>query len=703
MRQRDGCVIGSAAFVAVMLVWLTRPGLAIESGHVTGVVRSEKGAEAGVWVIAETADLPTKLTRIVVTADTGRFLIPDLPAATYKVWVRGYGLVDSKPVSAAPGQTLNLTAAVAATARAAAVIYPADYWYSLIRPPSSREFPGTGAGGNGIAEDLPTQAHWIDAQKQGCMLCHQLGNRATREIQKPHPSETTLGAWDRRVQQGLRSSMMNGAMSRFGRQRGLQMFADWTDRIGAGEVPTAPPRPKGIERNVVLTLWEWGAAEGFVYNATASDKRNPRVNANAPVYGVDTQTDMLTMLDPTRNQSAHLRVPTRIAPGSGRGGTYGLAAPHYPAMDEHRRTWFTTRVRSGRAPEWCKDHESGKYFLPQRGGMQAAYYDPETQQYELFDTCYGTHHLNFAEDANDTLYLSGSEVIGWIDTATFDKTRDERISQGWCPLVLDTNGDGTITKPWNESSREGPIDPTRDTRIDIGTYAVVADPTNAKTVWISSHQFPGRLVRVSIGERPPASCIAEVYEVPSVLDAAVPPVQTGFGPRGVDIDGNGVVWTALSGSGHFASFDRRRCKVLDGPAAVNGRHCVAGWKLYPMPGPVMAGTNPPVRADYHHYNWVDEWDTLGLGKNIPVAAGSNSDSLLALIPGSGEWIVLRVPYPLGFFTRGFSGRIDDPAAGWKGRGVWATYSAEASAHIEGGSGVKPGLVKFQVRPDPLAE
>ncbi len=65
-------------------------------------------------------------------------------------------------------------------------------------------------------------------------------------------------------------------------------------------------------------------------------------------------------------------------------------------------------------------------------------------------------------------------------------------------------------------------------------------------------------------------------------------------------------------------------------------------------------------------------------------------------------MILRVPYPQGFHTRGMDGRIDDPDAGWKGRGMWATYAEAAPWHIEGGKGAKPGLVRFQVRPNPLA-
>ena len=73
-------------------------GVSIGNTDIGGVVTSSKGPEAGVWVIAETKDLPTNFIKIVVTNDQGRFVVPDLPAATYKIWVRGYGLVDSMPI-----------------------------------------------------------------------------------------------------------------------------------------------------------------------------------------------------------------------------------------------------------------------------------------------------------------------------------------------------------------------------------------------------------------------------------------------------------------------------------------------------------------------------------------------------------------------------------------------------------------------------
>src|SRR5437660_3570092 len=121
----------------------------IDQDDLGGVVTSANGPEAGVWVIAETTELPTKYVKIVVTDDRGRYVLPDLPKATYSVWVRGYGLVDSPKVRTAPGKPLDLTAVVAPSAAAAAEYYPAIYWYSMLRVPDKSEFPGTGPQGNG--------------------------------------------------------------------------------------------------------------------------------------------------------------------------------------------------------------------------------------------------------------------------------------------------------------------------------------------------------------------------------------------------------------------------------------------------------------------------------------------------------------------------------------------------------------------------
>ena len=698
---------------------------------IEGQVQSSNGEEAGVWVIAETDDLPTHFIKIVVTDDEGRFLLPDLPDALYKVWVRGYGLVDSKPVSLRVGADITLKTFVAESAAEAAQIYPANYWYSLLEVPDASEFPGTGDAGNGISEGMRNQAQWIDMTKQGCQLCHQLGNKLTRSIDHlDHLGfESSTEAWHYRTAIGIRGPFMSAFAGRFGRDRGMGMYADWTDRIAAGETPAAPDRPSGIERNVVVTLWDWGNESSYIHDEITTDKRNPMLNAGGKVYGVDGGHGTLLELDTETNEFRTIEIAvkdnadnpavTRFAqefpvPSIFYGDEAlweGPADPHNPMFDELGRIWMTTKVRGNILPEWCQQGSSNKYaqYYPTRSSSrQASYYDPATELFGLIDTCFGTHHLQFAGDEDRNLYFSGGgDVLGWINTRLFDRTGDEQLSQGWCPMVVDTNGDGRISKPWNEpvgrlrNTSEGgggeqlvDFDPRLDTRMSPGSYGIIVNQVD-NVAWGGGTEFPGRIYRFDKGSNPPETCITEVYEVP-IIDGE----YEGFGPRGIDVDNNGVVWTALSGSSHLASFDRSKCSVLNGPTTIDSQHCQEGWTLYEVPGPTLKGTD--VKADFHYYNWVDNFNTLGLGENIPIANGSGSDSLQVLNPATEEWVTMRVPYPLGFYSRGLDGRIDDPNAGWKGRGVWANYGTNFNWHTEGGKGATSKMVKFQIRPDPLA-
>ena len=138
----------------------------LNGGYINGVVQGEKGPEAGVWVIAETKDLPTNFIKIVVTDDRGRFVLPDLPTANYKVWVRGYGLLDSAPLQLKPANAqVTLKVSSAKTPQEAAKVYPGNYWLSLLEPPPASLFPGTGAKGNGVGPTMLTQNHWINSLK----------------------------------------------------------------------------------------------------------------------------------------------------------------------------------------------------------------------------------------------------------------------------------------------------------------------------------------------------------------------------------------------------------------------------------------------------------------------------------------------------------------------------------------------------------
>ncbi len=722
MTQRRPVVRLVVISVAALAAGLSALQLPEGAGDLRGTVRSSAGVEAGVWVIAETDDLDTRFRKIVVTGDDGRFLVPDLPAAAYRVWVRGYGLADSEPVTAEPGQTLALQASPAASPREAARVYPANYWYSLLEPPAADEFPGTGPNGNGISPALRSQAAWVDITKQGCQLCHQMGNRFTFDTTHLDDFDSALEAWDHRVGFGQRGAQMSAVMNRFGRDRGLAMYADWSERIAAGEVPPAPPRPQGVERNLVLTMWEWANETSYVHDEITTDKRRPTVNPNGLVYGVSITQDTLVITDTARHRSTALDIPLRAPvetvpsffptqPGFEPSPYWGdeiifdgPANPHNPMMDARGRVWMTSTIRGRDNPDWCRAgsaHPAARYFPVPSSRRQISYYDPATGSFTLIDSCYGTHHLQFAEDASDTLWFSGDpHVVGWLDTQRFDATGDEQAAQGWCPTVLDTNGDGRITRPWNEPGETA--DPGRDTRIAGHAYGVIPNPVDGSAWVVRTGPFPGRLVRLERGDNPPATCRAEVYEPPSGENPGFESAHNGYGPRGIDVDRNGLIWTALSGSGHLASFDRSRCRVLNGPEAT-GQHCPEGWTLHPTPGPQMKGVSGAGSADYHYYNWVDQFDTLGLGANVPIATGSGSDSLLALQPDSGEWVVLRVPYPLGFFARGLDGRIDDPEAGWRGRGLWANYGSNLNWHIEGGKGRRSSVIHFQLRPHPLAE
>ena len=718
MRTRSivrisGVLVG---FVALLSAAMPRPGARVHvaENDIGGVVTGPRGPEAGVWVIAETNDLPTKFVRIVVTDDQGRYLIPDLPKASYSVWVRGYGLVDSPKSKSAGGQTLNLTAVAAPNARAAAAYYPAGYWFSMLKVPEKSEFPGTGLTGNGISPNVKSQGDWIRTIKSGtCMACHQLGSKGTRELPPAYSQiKPSVAAWERRVQSGQAGSQMLSAIDNLGKPRALSLFADWTDRIAAGEVPaSAPQRPQGVERNIVITEWDWADPKSYLHDVVSTDRRNPTINANGLLYGsLELSSDYLPVLDPVHNTISRVPLtvrdpatPVATGPNTGAPSAYFGDEPpwtsknnvHNAMFDEKGRVWITSTIRPADNPAFCKagsTHPSAKAFPLNRSGRQLAMYDPTTKKLTHINTCFGTHHLMFAEDANRTLWTSGGgPVVGWFDTKLFDETGDEERSQGWTALILDTNGDG---KRGEYTEPNQPVDPTKDHRINAGFYAVSPAPDGS--IWASTLGYPGGVVRLVRGTHPPETALAEYYE-PPLNNPSVPTI--GFSPRGMDIDRNGVAWVAMA-SGHMASFDRRKCKgPLNGPTAT-GQHCPEGWTFYAEPLPQLKNVTDPGSAEASYYTWVDQFDALGLGKNTPINTGNASEALLAL--KDGKWVILRVPYPMGFYTKWMDGRIDDASAGWKGRGLWATVSTRAPFHMETGKGTTSKVIHFQLRPNPLA-
>jgi len=739
------CAVGSIALIGVVKTnaQTSKSGYISPPGYITGTVTGEKGPEAGVWVIAETHQLPTNFIKIVVTDDQGRFVIPELPVVTYKVWVRGYGILDSAQTEAKPSATsLALKVQSAKTPQEAARVYPGDYWLSMLAPPPKNLFPGTGPTGNGMGTRMTSQEHWINSLKSDCNFCHQLGNALTRDVDHVFAAKPELKtheqAWEWRLGVGVRGTNMYGVLTNQGREPSLKSFADWTRDIAAGKTPPAPARPTGIERNIVATLWDVGDDHSFMHDQISTDKNHPAINGGGRNYAVNAGHGQLVVLDTKDNSTFSIDIPTRESkdkvpsrfPAPNRPSMfwgnehlwsnppYDPADPHNPMLDSKGRVWLTSKLRAGQDPAWCNDG-SNKYsdwFPLRNSGRQASFYDPTTQKFTLIDTCYSTHHLQFDNDPNETVYfneLSGP-IVGWIDTKVYDETKDEQKAVGWCGQVVDTNGDGKITRPWNvvntrvggevsilyntdtagDTTKRGkeataPYDPKKDTLVSYSLYGLVPSPVD-DSVWGVSEVFPGYLVRMQRGNNPPETCHTQIFKVPA----------PGYDPRGVDIDSNGVVWTALAATSHLASFDVRKCKDLTGPQKIDGSQCPEGWTLYQTTGPKLKGTDVP--ADFHYYNWVDQHNIIGLGNDIPFATGSNSDSLIALDPKTKKWTYFRIPYPLGFYARGMDGRIDDANAGWKGRALYSNYGTHFVWHIEGGKGEKGKIVKFQIRPDPLA-
>ena len=684
-----------------------RQAVEIDADDIGGVVTGPNGPEAGVWVIAETTDLPTRYTKSVVTDDLGRYVIPDLPVVNYQVFVRGYGLVDSPRMRAKPGQILNHAAVPAPNARAAAHYYPAIYWYTMMNMPPRADFGGS--------TDIPkTITPEIWRQRMGnvdCVGCHQLGQESTRTIPAQFGHfETGEEAWMRRIAAGQSGESMTNRIA--GQLGGVpyKYFGDWTDRIAEGELPKQKPeRPQGEERNIVVTTWDWSQPNKYLHDLISSDRRKPTVNAYGKLFGSpDYSTDMMPILDPKTHTVTYFKMPVAdasmpVSLGPGHAGAIEPTTPsaywgdavlwdtrannHNAMFDGKGRLWIAASVRGLDNPDFCKkgsDHPSAKIFPLERSSRQAAMLEPDTMKYHFIDTCFGTHHPQFGYDADNTLWFSGSgQVAGWVNTRVWDETGDVRKAQGWAPFVLDVSGNGKLDE-WTEPGK--PVEAGKDIRFNPGSgpYAVMPHPTDG-SVWYTVGVFAGRPGFLRFD---PQTRLSEFYAIP----------QRGIGVRGGDIDKDGVLWGSGS-SGHLISFDRRKCEApLNGPKAT-GDHCPEGFAFHRYPGPSFEGFEDG-SAEASYYTWVDQHNAVGLGENVPISTANLQDGFVGL--KDGKMILMRVPYPMGFYAKGLDARIDDPNAGWKGRGLWSSSGDRTPWLNELGKGARPMAVQIQVRPDPLA-
>jgi hypothetical protein len=638
------------------------PDIAIDKTSIGGVVLNSNGQmpEPGVWVIAETKNLPVPFRKIVVTDDQGRFLVPDLPEASYELWVRGYGLKDSGRVEASQGKSVSLQVTDAKDSQEAAKIYPANYWASLVQPPSKDELP----------ERYTSQDHWIADWRAGCNQCHQLGMVATRRYTAPED-------WDSIFQRNIG---MNQMADRLGRQLLEKTLANWDSRIKAGEVPAAPARPTGLERNVVVSQWDWGANDSFIHDLTSTDKRNPTLYPYGKVYGADrVGGGRLWVLDPTKNTVTKYQVQPRDPKGYNPKQDFyhgfifernapddWMASPHNPMLDEKGRVWMTVQIRpSGpdNYPKWARSvigmetnspaeiDQAYKLLLAVRHSMQLGYFDTETRKFVMVDTAYNTHHLQF--DSADRIWVNnpGDVVaLGELDTKKLDLDNPEGT-------------EATAQKAWMR------IDPKTGKSVPGYGYGVAVNPVDG-TIWQSDPEPGGPQNKLYMFD--PGTRKFKDYPL-------TPPGRL---PHGIDFSTDGQVWFS-AGSGHLGRFDPKTEKFTY-------------WRL---PGPGFKGAGSETGStEYPYFLWVDQFDAFGLGKNTVIVTGTNSDSMSVFDPRKETFSVIRMPYPMPFYTRGLDGRIDNAKAGWKGRGIWATYSSYLPKFTETRMGY---VTHIQIRPSPL--
>src|SRR5204863_9755969 len=184
----------------------------------------------------------------------------------------------------------------------------------------------------------------------------------------------------------------------------------------------APPRPQGVERNVVITQWDWADPKAYLHDQVSTDRRNPTINANGLIYGsLELSADYLPVLDPVRNTISQVKLTVRDPNTPRTPATMPKPSPywgedpiwtsrnnvHNPMFDEKGRVWITSAVRPAANPDFCREgspHPSAKLYPLTVSGRQLAVYDPKTKQITHISTCFGTHHLMFGQDANNTLW-----------------------------------------------------------------------------------------------------------------------------------------------------------------------------------------------------------------------------------------------------------------------------------------------------------
>ena len=683
---------------------------------------STDGPEAGVWVIAETDELEDGVPQDRRhRRRTGSTCCRSCRTRPSRSGSAATGWSTPEPVAARPDQELDLTAVVAASPQEAAQVYPLHLLAVAHQPARRARVPGHRSRGQ-RHQPADGQPGRVDQQPEGLQRCHQVGNKRTREIPDLDDFDSARSAWADRVQRGQRGSLMNSFVTRFGPDAGLDMLVDWTDRIAAGEAPPRPAPAAGHRAQRRADDVELGRHVAFVHDEIATDKRNPRVNRpTARSTASDIGNDFLLVTDTLAHSSKMIKIPLREndPPVPSMFQTEGFkpwrdfgaeavwndpANPHNPMIDAGRgAVWLTTRVRHPEQPR-LGAVRGRTTPTPSTSRSIAPAVTPATtirRRTTSSSSAPATarNHLQFAEDANDTLYFSGRRPGHRL--ARHEGLRRDRRRAARPGLVPDRHRHQRRRGDHEAVERAGPRAGSRE------EAAVRPGTGHARACRRLRHhrQPPGRRGLDRLGRLPGPYAAPRARRKTRPRPASVSCTRCrsrrATGPAASTSTAtacSGPRWPAAATSPRF---DRGECTVFGGPEARDGRQCDAGWSFYKAPGPNFRDTD--IGTDFHYYNWVDQFNTLGLGENIPIANGSSSDSLLALDPETGEWTILRVPYPQGFpqpWARRPHRRSRTPA----GRAAASTPpTAPTRRGTWKGGPVEPGnLVKFQIRPDPLA-
>ena len=736
MRTRLTFLLLAAACTALLAFTSLTPGviagvsafqgpggeIAIDGDDIGGVVTGAEGPEAGVWVIAETTDLPTKFAKIVVTDDRGRYL--DARSAEGELQRLGARLRARRFAEGRrrrPGKTLNLTAVAAPNAARgrASTTRPAT-GSRCCRCPDKSEFPGTGPTGNGIA---PTHE---EPGASGCASSSRAAaRRATSSATRARARfPTALGTFDvvgrgvgaaDAVRTGRRQHDQRRSTSS-ATQRALTMFADWTDRIAAGEVPPAPPRPQGIERNVVITEWDWADPKAYLHDEVSTDRRNPtrqrerpdlrraRAERRLPAGARSRATHTIEprAADGARSDTRRRRRPTMPQPSPYWGDEVDLDQQEQRPQPDARRA----RAASGSRPPcgrpttrtFCKaglDASVGE-AVPDRSGRPA----PRDVRPEDEEADAHQHLLRHAppdvrrgreQHAVDERRRAGGRLAEHEDVrrdrrrgevAGLDRAHPRHQRQRQARRVRRAQPAGRSDE--GQAHRRRRSTPSRRRPTARSGARCSASPAR------SSGSCPGA--------NPPETALAEVYEPPfdnprrrcrASRRAAWTSIATASSGR----RSRAATWRAsIAASARGRSTARRR------PASTAPR---AGRSIA-EPLPQFKGVTDSGSAEASYYTWVDQFDTLGLGANTPINTGNASEGA-AGAEGRQVGRAARAVSDWASTRSGWTAASTIPNAGWKGRGLWATVSTRAPFHMEAGKGTTSKVMKFQLRPDPLAK